>query len=176
MRRRLLWTLLLLAPVLFLSSCKEDEDPVPAIVGTWVRSEYEFSNLDITKFSQYDKTFDNFVGESGYTILFKADGTYSRSFTPYVNDEGKWTLEGSELKLSPSSGEDIDDIEDVGILGTEFDVEGDVTESRLVFSQVIKLYLYSDAYLATVPDDGSLDPTKRTELDLKVLYKFNKLK
>jgi hypothetical protein len=182
MRRRLIWTLLLLAPLVFLGSCSKDSDPAPpAIAGTWARVEYQFSNVPAA-YTQYWGNYKlNSFGESGYTIVFKADGTYSRTFTPLISDEGKWTLDGTSLTLKPTDPDDEDAIVDNGLVGLQFKVEGDISDTRLVISQIIKLYLVTDSLLQkynwdidAIPDAEYNSNVKA--VDVTILYKFNKLK
>jgi len=174
MKYRWMMTVALVAPLVFFSGCGEEEEPTPPpIVGTWTRAEYQ---LEVPSgFSEYTQPFSSF-GETGYTITIKSDGTYSRAYTPIVNDEGNWTLDGASLVLKPNDADDLDAIEDDGFVGLEFTVEGEVSDIRMVLSRVVRLALYSDAYLATLKETDPLDPSKRTVLDVKILYKFNRLK
>jgi hypothetical protein len=166
----------LLGIVLTLGSCGDDPDPIPPIVGTWSRAEYELTGLP-TGFTKYWEgyTLTSF-GETGYTFIFKQDGTYTRSVTPGLTDKGKWTQTESNLKVSPDDPDKQDEIEDAGFIGLEFTIEGEISDTRLVLTRVLTLTLPSDAAIDAA--DGDLDQVPDSEyksVDVTIVYKFNKL-
>jgi hypothetical protein len=178
--RKLLVVVVMLGFALSFTSCKKDEDPIPAIVGTWSRVSYEYTDLPptFTYFEGYTRTD---FGESGYTLLIKSDGTYTRFFTlpsPYnLEDAGTWKLDGTSFKLSPSDTKDIDLIESLGIPGTEFTVVGDVSDIRLKLSRVITLGLVSDADIQDAGGDpNAVSDDKVQGVDVTVVMTFDKLK
>jgi hypothetical protein len=176
MKKSILSVALLAGVITLFSSCEKDPDPVPVIVGTWVREEYEISDPP-AGFTSWDGAVQGSFGETGYTILFKQDGTYSRDFTDIVSDEGTYRLEGNQLEFSPDSSDDLSDIEDIPVIGLEFEVEGDITELRMTLSQVVTLFLASDASIAAAGGDLSNVPDEEWQpVDVTLLYKFNKLK
>jgi hypothetical protein len=176
MKKSLVWVVLLGA-VLTMNSCgNDDPDPIPPIVGTWARSEYEFTDLP-TGFTKYWEGYslDSF-GESGYTFVFKADGTYTRSVNPGLTDQGKWTLTDANLKVSPDDPGDLDDIEAAGFVGLDFVVEGEVSDIRLVLTRVMTLALASDAAIDAAGGDLNKVPDEEFKaVDVNVVYKFNRL-
>lgn len=197
MKKSLVWVVLLAGVVTTFNSCKEDPDPIPAIVGTWSRSEYEFTGLPPTH-STWEGHTEATLFETGYTFVFKADGTYTRQYSPYMSDQGTWTLDGSKLTISPDDPDDLDFIESVGFLGPEFDVEGEISAIRLVLSGIATFELASNASITAaggntnnVPDEdtngnGVLDPGEDDNnngvlddewkpVDVTLLTKFNKL-
>jgi hypothetical protein len=178
MRKSVVWLVLLGFAVSF-ASCSKDDDPIPAIVGTWSRVSYEYTDLPST-FSYFDGYTRTDFGESGYTILVKGDGTYTRFFTvpsPYnLEDKGKWTLDDKSFKLAPTDTKDIDLIETLGIPGTEFTVVGDITDNRLKLSRVITLGLVSDADIADAGGDpNDVADEKVQGVDVTIVITFDKL-
>lgn len=179
MKKSIVWVAMCVAFMGTFSSCDKGEDPVPAIVGTWSRVEYVWTELP-TGFTKYwdEYTLDSW-GESGYTIVFKADGTYTRNFNwpgDPLNDKGTYTLEGNKLVLNPDSADALDYIEGFPPVGKEFDVDEEPSEIRLVMSQVITLTLPSDAAIDEA--EGDLDAIADEDyknVDVRVVYKFNKL-
>lgn len=180
MKKSLLWIVLLGITVVF-NACDKGSDPVPPIVGTWARNSYEFTELP-TGFTKYWEGYtETSFGESNYILTFNADGTYSRKFTlpsPYnLNDTGKWTLDGTKLKLTPSSASDIDLIEYLGFPGSEFTVVGDISEVRLTMNRVLTLSLYPDTVLDEANTSGENPPADSDEpVDVTIVYKFDKVK
>jgi hypothetical protein len=147
MKNSIIWVVLLAGVVTTFNSCKETPDPIPAIVGTWTRQDYTLTEFPAT-FSGYEDITISSFGETGYVFVFKADGTYTRTvtFNPGLNDDGTWTLEGNELKVNPSEASDLTIIETYDFLGTEFDVEGEISNIRLTLSQTLNLCCFaSDA-------------------------------
>jgi hypothetical protein len=184
MKKSLLWAVLL-GLILVIDSCKKDDDPPPAIVGTWTRSIYEFTQLP-TGFTKYWEGYqvDTF-GETNYTIIFKQDGTYTRVYTvpasagPSLNDTGKWTIDGTSLKLSPDKASDLDIIEQQlgNFPGTQFTVVGDISDIRLTVSQVLTLGLPSDATIDAKNASGEqITDDDRKPVDVTIVYKFDKIK
>ena len=174
MKKSIVWAVLLGAVATF-SSCDPDPAPVPAIVGTWSRVEYEITEVP-SGFSYWEGVTQSSLGETGYTFVFKADGKYSRSFSPFVNDQGDWTLDGTKLTVSPDDPDDLDDIEDIGVIGTEFEVEGEITDIRMELSNVVVLGLCSNAAIDAA--GGDLDAVPESEwkaVNVTLLYKFNRL-
>lgn len=186
MKKSLVWAALI-GTVFIIGSCKKDDPaPVSPIVGAWTRNGYEFTNLP-TGFTKYWEGYQiSSWGETGYTLTFRSDNTYSRSFlvgsAQYnLNDEGKYTLDGTSLKLSPSRPSDLDliDLLDQNgyFAGTEFSIENDITDVRLTMSQVLTLGLPSDAAIdAAGGDANKLDSTAIKPVNVTVVYKFDKLK
>jgi hypothetical protein len=175
MKKFIVWVVLLAGVVTTFSSCNEDPPPVPAIVGTWSRVEYEFTELP-TGFSYWEGVTQPSFGETGYTFVFKADGKYNRSVSPWVNDQGGWTQDGTKLTVSPDDPDDLDDIEEIGIIGTEFDVVGEITDIRMELSGVVVLGLCSNAAIDAA--GGDLDAVPESEwkpVNVTLIYKFNKL-
>ncbi|HZY81309.1 MAG TPA: hypothetical protein VFE50_17420 [Cyclobacteriaceae bacterium] len=170
----------LLGIVLTLGSCGDDPDPISPIVGTWSRVEYEFTGLP-TGFTKYWEGYSvDSWGESGYTFVFKSDGTYTRAFTlpsPYnIADKGKYTLDGSALKVSPDNPRDLDLIEDVGFPGIEFTVVGEISDIRMQLSRVMTLSLPSDAAVdAAAGDLDAIPDSEYKAVDVTLVYKFDKL-
>ncbi len=180
MKKSLAW-IVLLGVALSFSSCKDDEDPAPAIAGEWLRNTYEFTQLQ----SGFQKYWEGYqvtsFGESNYLIVVRADGTYTRFFTvesPYnLNDTGKWTLDGTSFKLTPDKSSDIDLADNLFWPGTEFTVSGEINDTRLTLTRVVTLSLFSDAKLDAVGGDTSqLTDDDREPVDVTVVYKFDKVK
>lgn len=174
MKRIIVWVVLLAGVVTTFNACNEEPDPIPAIVGTWSRTEYELTDVPSSHTYFDGATESSLVGESGYTFVFNADGTYSRSFSPYMNDKGTWTLDGSKLVISPDDTDDLDFIEEVGFIGPEFDVEGEITEIRMVLSGTTTFRLPSDAKIEEYGEEP-IPAAELTNVDVKLLTKFNKL-
>lgn len=180
MKKSLAWVVLLGVALSF-SSCKDDDDPVPAIVGTWARSIYEFTDVP-SGFSNYweGHTETSLLGETNYLLVFRADGTYTRYFTlpsPYsLNDTGKWTLDGTSLKLTIDKASDIDLADDLFVPGTEFTVSGDITDARLTLTRAVTFGLFPDSKLDEVDGDASQLPDEdRESVDITLVYKFDKV-
>jgi len=175
MKKAIVWVALLAGVVVTFSSCDTEPPPVPLIVGTWSRVEYELTDLPST-YSYFEGTTDVALlqSESGYTVVFNADGTYSRNFAPYMTDKGKWTLDGSKLVMNPDDPDDLDLVEDIGFLGPEFDVEGEITEIRMVLSGITTFNLPSDAAIEAA-NGGTIPASEFKNVDVKLLTKFNKL-
>jgi hypothetical protein len=197
MKRIIVWVVLLAGVVTTFNACNEEPDPIPAIVGTWSRTEYEFTDLPASHSTWEEYTTPAFF-ETGYTFVFKADGTYTRTFSPYLSDQGTWELDGTKLTISPDDPDDLDFMEDIGFLGPQFDVEGEITEVRLTLSGLATFELASNAAItaaggnsSNVPDeddngngvldagedddgDGVLDDEWKP-VDVTLLTKFNKL-
>lgn len=184
MKKSLVW-IVLLGLILIVDSCKKEDDPPPAIVGTWTRNSYELTELP-TGFTKYWEGYEvDTFGETNYTILFRQDGTYTRVYTipagstPSLNDTGKWTLDGTSLKLSPDKSTDLDLIQKQlqNFPGTEFTVDGDISDIRLTMSQIITLGLASDATIDAKNASGeSITDADLVAVDVTVVYKFDKLK
>ncbi|HMJ67884.1 MAG TPA: hypothetical protein VK508_03265 [Cyclobacteriaceae bacterium] len=176
MKKSLVWVVLI-GFALTLNSCgKDDPEPVSLVVGTWSRAEYEFTDLPTGFTENWDGFTITSFGETGYTFVFKADGTYTRSVTPAINDKGKWTQTDANLKVSPDDPDKQDDIEDSGFIGLEFTVEGEISDTRMVLSRVITLSLASDAAIAAAGGDIDQVPDEEFKpVDVKILYKFNRL-
>jgi hypothetical protein len=175
MKKSVVWVVLLAGVITTMNSCKDDPAPIPAIVGTWSRTEYEFTKLP-SGFSYWEGVTQSSFGETGYTFVFKADGKYSRSFTPVLNDQGDWTQDGTKLTVKPDDPDDLDKIEDIGIVGTEFNVVGEITDIRMELSNVVTLYLASNAAIDAA--GGNTDNVPDSEwkpVDVTLIYKFNKL-
>jgi hypothetical protein len=178
--KRSLLGVVLLGCVLTLNSCNNDDpEPVSPVVGTWSRTAYEFTGLP-TGFSYFEGYTVTDWGESGYTFVFNADGTYRRAFvlpSPYnLNDKGKWTLEGTAFKLSPDNPTDLDLIEDIGWPGTEFSVVGEISETRMEISRVVTLGVPSNAAIDAA--GGDLDSVPDSEfkpVDVTLVYVFDRL-
>jgi hypothetical protein len=176
MKKSLVWVVLLGA-VLTMNSCGgDDPDPVSPIVGTWSRAEYELTGLP-TGFTKYWEGYSlTSFGETGYTFVFKEDGTYTRAVTPGISDKGKWTQTDANLKVSPDDPDKQDQIEDAGFIGLEFTVEGEVSETRMELTRIMTLGLPSDA--AVDAAGGNVDDVPNEEwksVDVTVVYKFNRL-
>lgn len=197
MKISIVWVVLLAGVITTFSSCDKEPDPIPAIVGTWSRSEYVFTDLP-TSHSYWEDHSEVALLETGYTFKFNADGTYTRTFSPYMNDQGTWSLEGTKLILSPDDPDDLDFMEAIGFLGPEFDVVGEISDIRLVVSVVTSFELASNAGIDAaggntnnVPDEdingnGVLDPGEDEDgdgvlddewkpVDVTLQTKFNKL-
>jgi hypothetical protein len=174
MKRIIVWVVLLAGVVTTFNACNEDPEPIPAIVGTWSRSEYELTDVPASH-SYFDgATEPSLLGETGYTFVFNADGTYTRTFSPYMTDKGTWTLDGSKLIISPDDTDDLDFMEDVGFIGPEFDVEGEITEIRMTLSGTTTFNLPSDAAIEAA-GEGEIPDSEYKPVDVKLLTKFNKL-
>ncbi|MEJ0030859.1 MAG: hypothetical protein WDO15_11030 [Bacteroidota bacterium] len=183
MKKSLLWVVLL-GLILVIDSCKKDDDPPPAIVGTWTRNIYEFTQLP-NGFTKYWEGYEiDTFGETNYTLLFKQDGTYTRVYTvpsssgPSLNDTGKWTLDGTTLKLTPDKASDLDiNDELLNFPGIQFTVVGDISDIRLTVSQVLTFRLPSDAAIDTSNSTGEDVPDEDIKpVDVTVIYKFDKVK
>jgi len=176
MKKSLVWIVLLGFLVVF-DSCKDDPKPIPAIVGTWSLSKYKMTELPtgFTKFEGYEDV--QILGiEVGYTFVFNQDETYTRAFNvgggyKSINDKGKWTLDGTALKVSPTDADDLDLIEAYGTPGLEFSVVGDISDIRMTLSRTVTLYLLPDSF------DTTQEPTNDDykAVDLTLQYVFNKL-
>jgi len=165
----------LIGIVLTLGSCGDDPDPISPLVGTWSRVEYEFTGLP-ANFTYWEGFSLTSFGETGYTFIFKQDGTYTRAVTPGLTDKGKWTQNESSLKISPDDPDKQDQIEDAGFIGLEFAIEGEVSDTRMVLSRVLTLRLAPDASIDAA--GGDIDAVPESEykpVDVTIQYKFNKL-
>lgn len=178
MKKSLVWVVLLGLAFSF-SACKDDPDPVPAIVGTWTRLNYKFTELP-SGFTGWEGVTQTTFGEANYVLIIKSDGTYSRAYTRAaplnLNDKGKWTLDGTSFKLTPDDADDLDLIEGLGWPGTEFTVVGDVSAVRLTMSRIVTVGLASDADIDAAggnPDDVPDD--KWVGVDVNVVYTFDRL-
>jgi hypothetical protein len=177
MKKSIVWVVLLAGVITTFNSCKEDPEPIPAIVGTWSRNVYEITELP-TGFTYFEGTEQEYMhpSETGYTFVFKADGTYTRSVPPFMSDKGTWTLDGTKLKVSPDDPDDLDLAEST-FIGIEFDVEGEITDIRMVLSarQTI-CCIPSDATIETYKDNPENIPDEDyKEVDATILYKFDRL-
>jgi hypothetical protein len=179
MKKSLVWIVLLGLAFSF-NACKDDPDPVPAIVGTWNLSKYVYTDLP-TGFTKYEGYEDVQVWgiEVGYTFVFNQDGTYTRAYNvgggyPSISDKGKWTLDGTSLKLSPDDPDDLDLIEYYGTVGTQFAIVGDITDIRLTVnnSEQVTVPLLPDDF-DTTNNTPTIDDLKPVSFTLQ--YKFNKL-
>jgi hypothetical protein len=176
MKKSLVW-IVLLGVVFNFSACKDDPDPIPAIVGTWSLSKYKMTELPsgFTNFEGYEDV--QILGiEVGYTFVFNQDGTYTRAFNvgggyPSLNDKGKYTLEDTSLKVTADDPDDLDLIEAYGTPGAQFTVVGEITDIRMTLSRTVTLYLLPDNWDPEVePQDEDFQP-----VDVKLQYIFNKL-
>lgn len=176
--KKVLVLVVLLGAAVTLNSCGgEDPEPNPPIVGTWVRVEYIFTGLPST-FSAWENYKIGSWGETGYTLLIKPDGTYKRAVTASdpINDKGTWTNENSTVKFSPDDPSALDDIEDAGVVGLEFDVVGEISSIRMILSMPLTLALPSNAALDAA--GGDLDNVPASEfkaVDLTLQFKFDRL-
>jgi hypothetical protein len=179
MKRIIVWVVLLAGVVTTFNACNEEPDPIPAIVGTWSRSEYILTELPST-FSYFEGESQGSLGDTGYTLVIKADGTYTRSVTfsqpPNVNDKGTWTLDGTKLVLSPDDPDDIDIIEGT-FIGLEFDIEGEITDLRLEMSAPLSICcIPSNAAIDASEASGEDIPESEFKaVDIVLVYKFNRL-
>jgi hypothetical protein len=92
------------------------------LVGTWNATEFVFSNFD-------DPVMDfDVIGEGGaVTIVIRADGTYTATFTfpesePEV-DNGTWELSGSVLTFDAGTADETDF--DVSLSGNTLTIYSD---------------------------------------------------
>jgi len=146
------------ASLVFISSCGGDEEQINPIIGLWELDDVsvdaqgsEFDYID-------DSGLNNLVGESEFTIEFKADMTFERNLEDVefsngtirdIEEEGEWELDGDELDL------DSDDPE-IGGLPYGFKVEeNSSTELVLSFSENGTFFPLSK--LQEWSDDGTLD-------------------
>jgi hypothetical protein len=183
MKKSLVWVVLL-GLILVIDSCKKDDDPPPAIVGTWTRNNYTLTELP-TGFTKYWEGYvvDTF-GETNYTLVIRQDGTYTRVYTvpadsgPSLNDTGKWTLDGTSFKLAPDKASDLDIIDQLqDFPGTAFTVVGDVSDIRLTMNQVLTLGLAPDATIDAKNASGeSITQDDLKAVDVTIVYKFDKIK
>ena len=174
MMKIIVWVVLLAGVVTTFSSCEKDPEPIPAIVGTWSRSEYEFTELPST-FSYWEGATQPSLGETGYTFVFKADGTYTRNVSPGFSDKGTWTLDGTKLKLHPDDPDDLDVAEGT-FVGAEFDVEGEISDIRLVLSKLEVFGLASNASIDAAGGNTNNVPDEEwVNVDVTLIYRFNKL-
>lgn len=171
-----------------MTSCKKDDPaPVDPIVGAWALKTYKYTDLPpgYTRFEGFETPYVvayYFAGvELGYTIIFNSDGTYSRAYTvnelqfqaTSIYDKGKWTKDGTNLKLTPNSTTDLGLIESYGgTPGTAFTISGDITDVRMTLSL--------PAVVGVFPDTVDLNDENTSTDDLKgvdatVLLIFNKL-
>ena len=184
MKKSLLWVVLL-GVSLGLSSCKDDDpDPAAPIVGTWALKNYELTDFP-AGFAKYNEGREtNYIlgVEVGYTILFNTDGTYSRAYlldetyqgAISVYDKGKWTLDGANLKLTPSSTTDVNLIEGYGATpGTAFTVQGEITEAKVTLAVTGVVLAIPDSYPEEELDDATRDDAEA--VDCTILLIFNKL-
>jgi hypothetical protein len=171
---------------LVLGSCKKKDNPQPVnpITGTWARDSYDLT-VPAPFVKHWGGTYYN-VGESGYTIVFVSDKTYSRSFTGYsvkgvvgdVNDTGTWTQDTGTLTLKPASQDDTDKILDPNYwpIGLVFNIDTDITIDRMNLSRAVKLSLVPDLILDTLKSSSSLQATDYQLVDVTIAYKFRKVK
>lgn len=176
MKKSLVWVVLL-GLVFTFNACKDDPDPIPAVVGTWSLSTYKMTELP-TGFKKFEGYSDvQILGiEVGYTFKFNQDMTYTRAFNvgggyPSLTDKGTYTLDGAALKVSPDDPDDLDLIEYYGTPGADFTVVGDISEIRMTLSRTVTLYLLPDSF------DTTQQPTEDDykAVDLTLQYVFNKL-
>lgn len=115
-----------LIALLFLPSCKDDEEKINPIVGTW---ELDFVELP-SESGFVLLTFSNtasLYGEILHEITFFADGTYERDLrfsNGKLEDNGTWELDGEDLDL------DIDEADDDDVV-TSFKVSGDLEDGEM---------------------------------------------
>lgn len=180
MKKSLVWAAMCVAVMGTFSACDKGEDPVPLIVGTWTLANYELSGLP-PNFTSYNGIKDNqILGiETGYTFVFKQDGTYSRSITnccgySSLSDKGTYTLEGTSLIVKPDDPDDLDLIDtkiELANAGLEFAVEEDITEIRMTVSGPGIAFLLPDDF----PDNEQPTQDDFVLVDLTLIYTFNKL-
>lgn len=181
MKKSIVWAAMCVVFMGTFSSCDKGEDPIPAIVGTWVLNTYQIKDTppNFTAYENFET--DALAGvESGYTFVFKADGTYTRSFKlccniKSVNDQGTYTLEGSTVIVKPDDNDDLDLIDDymnAGLaIGLEFNVESEPDETRMKLSTPgVVLLLPNDWPQGETPSDEDWVP-----VDVKLIYVFDKL-
>lgn len=179
MKKSLLWVVLLGITLSF-SSCDKDSDPAPPIAGIWARSSYEFTEVPAAFKKYYEgRIVTSIIGETNYILIFKADGSYSRKFTlddTPLEDKGKYTLDGTSLKLAADKASDIDLTDRLLFPGREFTVSGEIGESRLTMVRVLTLGLFSDAVIDAAIASGE-DPSDdlRQAVDVTLIYKFDKV-
>lgn len=179
MRKLLVWVVLMGFAFAF-TSCKDDDPkPTDALVGTWALAKYTLTELPPT-YSKYEGLdTDYLIGwELGYTLLFNADGTYSRAWTvderyqgaQSIYDKGKYTHEAAKLTLSPTSTTDQALIEKFGgTPGTDFTISGDVV-SQLKMTATVTVFLLPDSFTGDSPTADDYFP-----VDVEVVFTFNKL-
>lgn len=177
MKKVLVWVVLLGAVVTLNSCGGDDPEPSPPIVGTWVRVEYIFTGLPST-FNAWEGYKIGSWGETGYTILIRPDGTYKRAVTASdpINDKGTWSNENNTVKFSPDSPSDLDDIEDAGVIGLEFNVVGEISPIRMILSMPLTLALPSNAAIQAAGGDLNQVPSSEFKpVDIVLQYKFDRL-
>ncbi|MEI9919874.1 MAG: hypothetical protein WDO14_13905 [Bacteroidota bacterium] len=175
--KKSLFGVVLLGLILVIDSCKKDDPAPPAIAGTWTLNTYKMTELP-TGFTKYEGYEDvQILGiEVGYTFLFNQDGSYTRAFKvgggyPSINDKGKWTLEGTTLKVAPDDADDLDKIDAYGTPGLEFTVVGDITAIRMTLSRSVTVYILPDSFDTTqTPTNDDFKP-----VDITLQYIFDKL-
>jgi len=177
MRKLLVWAVLVGLAFGFTSCKKDDPTPVDPIVGTWVLEHYTWTQMPPNFLRFEGAVTDGLYGfELGYTIIFKADGTYSRAYKVIsgyksIYDEGTWARESTGLKLKPTSAADLTLIENYGgTPGTDFTVTGNIDNS-MTLSGLVTLPLLSDNFdTSTQPQDSDYQM-----VDVTVLFSFTKL-
>lgn len=135
----------LIVGLVILASCTEDEpEPVNPVIGEWLLSSFEFTNLD-NDFSGWEGyTGPAYWGEDSYDLILNEDLTFSRVLLVGTNDfseEGDWESDGEDIFLDPD-GSGIGIYEDFTII--------EATDKDLIMSTDINEFLVPDIYYDTV--------------------------
>lgn len=163
---------LALGAVLFIQSCKNEEPVVEPdiIVGTWINDALYFRDLPVSHagWEGSQLTIENISPYTSYTIVFKEDTTFLRTFVqsgPDDIDEGTYSKTNTELVLS-SSDFDFDE---------EYDIES-LDEVEMTISELSAFLLPSDISFDSL-DNGLITEFEDhhfVAVDLRLEYYFER--
>ncbi|MBU2913494.1 hypothetical protein [Reichenbachiella agariperforans] len=166
--------LFILALLAVLISCKEDEEKIDPIVGTWILDDAIYSDAPVG-YSYSNRTYQSMYGESEYSIRFYDDMTFERELEDLifqdgsgVEDEGTYELDEEYLMLEPE--------ESVG-LSTDFKLVDPVTERDLVLSTSATIGALSDAVIDTITSQESYNTVfaeHAQSITLNIMMNFDK--
>lgn len=135
----------LIASIAVVASCTTEEPaPVNPVIGEWLVSNFEFTNLT-NEFSGWEGySGPAYYGESSYTLILKEDFTYSRDLLVGSNEfseSGDWESDGEDLFLDPDGS-------GIGI-NEEFTIV-EIDSKDMILSTDINEFLIPDIYYDTV--------------------------
>ena len=134
-----------MASIAVVASCTTEEPaPVNPVIGEWLVSNFEYTNLT-NEFSGWEGySGPAYWGESSYVLILNEDFTYSRDLlknSDEFSESGDWESDGEDLFLDPDGS-------GIGIY-EEFTIV-EVDSKDLIISTDINEYLVPDIYYDTV--------------------------